>query len=312
MKCKLFISFIHEEEPLAVFIRDYLNNLFSGHAVFFTSAGGIPAGEKWFDKVEKEIREADSILVLLSKASITRVWVNIEVGAFWISNKNIFPMCHADLNSEDLHRPLADFQAINLYDPQGVRELIKSISNRLDLRAPPSFDPEEFCQNVMEIDKNIRKIFSSWHEIAAALRLTEDKDPEQLSAYKIENESVVTNFRIYDTVIEIGGFVQDAAVIKIEKEEDFSNKRYLILHFSNTAGVRSENLGKLVKIVVNGEVSLAHFDSHRHYNDQEYIYAENGYYAYDLMELPDKTRFFLQLVFWKISINRLRMQLYMV
>jgi hypothetical protein len=171
MRTRFFISFIHEEEELAKFICDSFNHLFVTHAEFFVSSGGILPGEEWLRRIEKEVEQSEAIILVLSENSLHRSWINIEAGAFWIKGKTLFPLCHGDLNMSEIHRPPSDFLSTRLYDPKSVAELIASISRILKLKAPPSFDVNDFCDKVMEIDKALFRFFASWDEIMKTLDL---------------------------------------------------------------------------------------------------------------------------------------------
>jgi hypothetical protein len=231
---------------LAHFIRDSFNCLFLTHAEFFTSSGGILPGEQWLKRLELEIKEADSILLLLSKKSLNRPWINIEAGAFWISGKNLFPLSHADLTIKEIHRPLSDFQSTHLYDPRSVGQLIASIAKRIGLQSSPSFDAEKFCATVKEIDHALSRIFENWEQITEALDIKVPVRYEDLSQYNIFNESIAINYRIYNgNTLELSSFAKDSAVLRLERPTKFDGKRFLILKVDNTQRSVSQDLDKL-------------------------------------------------------------------
>jgi hypothetical protein len=84
---RIFISFGGEDAELAEFLSLTLNHMFQGHARFFASAGGMEPGAVWLNSVKREIATAEMVLMLLSPRSFDRPWINIEAGAFWVSDK---------------------------------------------------------------------------------------------------------------------------------------------------------------------------------------------------------------------------------
>src|SRR2546427_10069321 len=85
----IFISFIHEEQQVALAIQEMLRSRLSADRAVFLSADDwqIHAGEVWLDRIKQELAEATVVLLLLSPASVGRPWVNFEAGAAWLAGK---------------------------------------------------------------------------------------------------------------------------------------------------------------------------------------------------------------------------------
>jgi hypothetical protein len=75
---KVFISYAtHDQE----FVRGLAGRLEeSGHAVVF-SGGSLQVGQNWRDSLSTSLREADAIVVVISKASLESRWMMTELGA---------------------------------------------------------------------------------------------------------------------------------------------------------------------------------------------------------------------------------------
>jgi hypothetical protein len=110
---KDFVSHIHEEAPLAVAIKDGLEDAFGSRVIVFVSSDprDNPGGDKWLDKIQREIKDPQTRLVIsvISPISLHRLWVLVELGAAWARDINVFPLCHSGITPADLPRPLQDF-----------------------------------------------------------------------------------------------------------------------------------------------------------------------------------------------------------
>ena len=101
---KVFLSFIHEEEITAVFIRGFIHGALSHAIDSFMSSDQtmIYAGEDWMKRIFDELEQATVLLSILSPVSITRPWINFEAGAAWMNKKVVIPVCFGGLKVGDL------------------------------------------------------------------------------------------------------------------------------------------------------------------------------------------------------------------
>src|SRR2546430_13475283 len=49
---------------------------------------------------------AKVVILLLSRRSVARPWVNFEAGAVWLNGKKIIPVCIGDMDKGDLPKPI--------------------------------------------------------------------------------------------------------------------------------------------------------------------------------------------------------------
>ena len=94
-KPKIFISHISKETELAQVLKKHLAKDFLNFLDIFVSSDGqtIQAGGKWLDEVSHALEDAQIEIVLCSKESVLRPWVNFEAGAGWIRNIRVIPIC---------------------------------------------------------------------------------------------------------------------------------------------------------------------------------------------------------------------------
>lgn len=98
-KSKLFISHISDESETAQVLKRHLAKDFLNLLDIFVSSDRktIAAGSKWLDEVSFALRDAQIEIVLCSKESTARPWVNFEAGAGWIRGIRVIPVCHRGL-----------------------------------------------------------------------------------------------------------------------------------------------------------------------------------------------------------------------
>src|SRR4051812_47057901 len=126
-KPKIFISHISDESVLAVILKNRLLKDFLGLIDVFVSSDevSIDAGANWLEAIKSALESARVELVLCSKASIKRPWINFEAGAGWLKGLPIVPICHTGLRPNDLPMPLTVLQAIEASKEAGLKKLYR-------------------------------------------------------------------------------------------------------------------------------------------------------------------------------------------
>ena len=149
LKPIVFISHVHSESELAIWIKETIASILLGGLSFFVSSdrSAIVGGDRWLDKIESALKESSIVLVLCSKNSILRPWINFEAGGAWMADKRVIPICHGGLFHSDLPQPLASLQAYVLSNAKDFKELVDILAKAADLRAP-EFDPYELLKSL--------------------------------------------------------------------------------------------------------------------------------------------------------------------
>ena len=122
---KIFISHITSETELAQSLKKHLEDHFRGLLDIFVSSdrATIQAGSKWLDEVNKALKSADLQIILCSKESVGRPWVNFEAGAVWLRGIPVIPLCHSGVGPNDLPMPLVTLEGIECSQPEGLQKL---------------------------------------------------------------------------------------------------------------------------------------------------------------------------------------------
>lgn len=152
----IFISHIHEEAALGNVLKEWIEDAFRAHglkAFLSSDKGDLPAGRKWLDVIDEALQRADMVISLISPTSITRPWINIELGAGWSKNIPVIPVCHSGQLFRDLPRPFQDFNGIDISSTDSAERLISGIANVLQLTYSRKLHFADFHQQLLSAAK---------------------------------------------------------------------------------------------------------------------------------------------------------------
>jgi hypothetical protein len=137
-KPRIFISHISDEAVLADVFKNRLQRDFPGLLDVFVSSDevSIEAGANWLEAVESALKTAKIELILCSKTSVKRPWINFEAGAGWLRGVPIVPVCHTGLRPSDLPMPLTVLQAIEANKQPGIDRLYRLIARTIGCDKP--------------------------------------------------------------------------------------------------------------------------------------------------------------------------------
>ena len=153
---KIFISHIKEEEEFAKVVKQCLDAAFGQSVEVFVAADpeGIKEGADWLKAISDSLETADLMLVLCSKTSVSRPWINFESGAAWVRRIPLIPLCHSYMEPHSLPLPLNTLQAARIDNPEGVSSLIKTIKTYADKLSLND-----------DVNDAIKNMISNYHEI---------------------------------------------------------------------------------------------------------------------------------------------------
>jgi len=124
-----FISYSAHDQQLAAFVRDELQR----HAISsFMASVSLQPGEQWSPEILANLRSANWVLVLASRAASASAYVNQEIGGALLLSKNLVPIVW-DMSSAELPGWLKEFQAIDLRGSTlpVLQQHIAAIANRI-------------------------------------------------------------------------------------------------------------------------------------------------------------------------------------
>jgi len=134
----IFISHISEEAKLAAILKAHVEADFIDTVTVYVSSDteSISAGENWLTSIDVALSKACIELILCSKASIKRGWINFEAGAGWMRHIPVVPVCHTRLLPEDLPMPFRVLQAVKANQERGLQSIYRIIAKKLESRMP--------------------------------------------------------------------------------------------------------------------------------------------------------------------------------
>jgi hypothetical protein len=155
----IFISHIHEEAALGEALKSIIEDVFGSHGVhaFLSSdMGDLPPGRKWLDEITLQLHEARVIVSLISPKSLTRPWVNIELGAAWIKGLRVIPLCHSGQRVSDLPRPYHDFTGIGLDQEDAPKRLLAGIADGFGIAHPTRLAFADMLKELRDVAAGIK------------------------------------------------------------------------------------------------------------------------------------------------------------
>lgn len=128
----IFISHWAEEAPVALVLKDWIENLFGDVHVFVSSSEkNIKYGEKWEDTMMEALKRANVAIVLVSKHSYDRKWIHIETGFCLARELTLLIVRMDDLVPEDMGRPYDNYQSLATESPLFAKKIIEALSELL-------------------------------------------------------------------------------------------------------------------------------------------------------------------------------------
>ena len=139
MPPSVFLSHVTAESNVALAVREQLELAIPGLRVFASSAD-IALGSRWLAEIDIALRRAKALLVLCSRWSVERRWINFEAGAGWGQKKPVIPLCPQGMRTADLPDLLQALQAQNLHDEGDCRTLVSKLAAAVQLVPAAGFD----------------------------------------------------------------------------------------------------------------------------------------------------------------------------
>jgi len=154
------VSHIAEEAALGIVVKDGLEDAFSHRVGVFVSSDprDNPGGDNWLDRIKRELKDPDAkmLIALVSPTSIREPWISIELGATWILDRAVFPLCFGGQRLEELPRPLQDFGGADLMRDDAAKRLIGAVELATGLKAPVRWGFDEFLADMRIAAKGVK------------------------------------------------------------------------------------------------------------------------------------------------------------
>jgi hypothetical protein len=152
MRQNVFISHITEEAPIAQSLKSFIAQAFGDKFRVFVSSDydSIRGGENWFETIIGAMKSSDVVLVLVSKESVDRRWINFEAGIGIGAGARVIPLVIKNISKGGVGLPLSSLQTRDLHDPRDVEGMIRDVALAAGA-TPPSVDAPLFARQIKEI-----------------------------------------------------------------------------------------------------------------------------------------------------------------
>lgn len=129
---EVFISWSGEKaNKYAEFLKKLFEKVFGKSANIFYS-GNIESGSVWLEKINYALLKSKVGIIVLTRESVERPWVNFEAGAIFKANSkaSVIPIC-VDFNFDELEKhPLRFFQSRYYFDWKSMLKLFQYLKEK--------------------------------------------------------------------------------------------------------------------------------------------------------------------------------------
>ena len=150
---KIFISHIHENEKLALSLKNWIETSFLGQIEVFVSADpdDIVFGDQWFKEIESFLATTNIVIILANKISVNRRWICFEAGAGWIKKIPVVVVCFGGMIKSKLPPPFSVFQSIELKSHNFSKLLFEAIANHLGYPKAPNINYDLMSKELLKV-----------------------------------------------------------------------------------------------------------------------------------------------------------------
>jgi hypothetical protein len=162
----IFISFSENEKDIALRFQLFLKMAFGeGCKIFVSSDKESMAPGDWFNHVVSNLKNAQTLIILTSRISNQKEWINYETGvAEGVAKhhdnrgfaKNILPIVIGGLPKKKVSGPLQHYQISDIHDAGDINWLINQVT-RLIGKPRKSADINQLIKDVKDIEKRVFK-----------------------------------------------------------------------------------------------------------------------------------------------------------
>lgn len=221
-KPTIFLSHITEEAELAGIFKEVIEKSFLGLVDVFVSsdANTITLGRNWLDTITEGLRTCQAMLLLCSKPSIARPWINFECGAGWSRSIEVAPICHSGLRPVDLPLPMSLLQGVLATDEKRLAEVFVLIAKQLG-SAPPAVDMRGLVARIQEFERTYSIEITSAPHLRALrgsnsklFQLMKAMEPNKISALNGVLERDYIHIRPQLDALEAAGLLQHSFAVQ--------------------------------------------------------------------------------------------------
>ena len=214
----VFISHIAEEKVIALRLQRLLQGALSPLVPIFVSSDykSIESGEKSNDAILDGLKRSQVVIVLISRDSVDRRWINFEAGFGMGQEGRVIPVTSRGFSKGDIGWPLGQLQARDLHDSDDVRALLEHVANVCGVDSDAHL-LEEFVGDLPGLEAQIPstclkvRVFRQELALRLAIRNTGNRPLAMVDAELLIPEKLRGNnsFHSYSPVRETARYEED-------------------------------------------------------------------------------------------------------
>jgi hypothetical protein len=167
---QVFLSYCTVEAKFADALKQHLVRDFIGLVRIFLASDttSIPVGARWLADIIGGLHRSQLHVVICSKDSMYRPWINYEAGAAAVRDVPIIPLCHSGLVPAQLPVPLSESQGGVITDVGTLEKLYARIAEIIGSSVPP-VDFDAYAAEFREIEEEFAVVASKRNAGIAAV-----------------------------------------------------------------------------------------------------------------------------------------------
>lgn len=135
---KVFISHSSADRDAAGAFVEFLRAalLIPAKDIRCTSVDGykLPAGANAEEQLRQEVFDAEAFVALISRTSLTSIYVMFELGARWGAKGHLVPLMIAGVSPAHLKAPLSVIHAVSATSEGDLHQLVDALATRLNVQ----------------------------------------------------------------------------------------------------------------------------------------------------------------------------------
>jgi hypothetical protein len=161
-KLRVFLSYRSVEARFADVLKRHLVEDFIGLVQIFLASDttSIPAGTHWLAEIVGGLRTSQLHIVICSKYSVYRPWINYEAGAAGVRGIPIIPLCHSGLVPAQLAVPLSESEGGIITHADALQKLYARVAGLIGSSVPLA-DFESYAAEFQNIEKQSEALLSA-------------------------------------------------------------------------------------------------------------------------------------------------------
>lgn len=135
----VFISHSSKDKAVATALVDLIRSAFNMESdkILCTSVDGyrLRAGSDLDEELRREVLAAETLVGIVSPTSKKSTYVQMELGARWVTRKHMIPVTAGGVSPGDVRGPVGRLIALDLSSPTNVRQLVSDLGTELGTEA---------------------------------------------------------------------------------------------------------------------------------------------------------------------------------